>query len=664
MPTRKTKTSQPGTLTLAAHEGPRDITMAEPVELTIEAAAAADGGEPKLPRFKMVAHNFKPVRVAGWFHKVIVEAAGMTIASQTRPIRMNHHPDRGVGHTDMIAIRDGKLVAEGLVSRDTEAARDVVGSSKNGFPWQASIGASVDEYEFIDEKQKTLVDGREYSGPMVVARKTTLNEISFVDLGADDKTKAKVAAAKRGTTTGDDDEDDKTHGTGRDEMLSAINSRKAELKRQQGIKAIIDEALNERGANVDEIAAIAEQAVDEEWSVKDAQIAVLKLRRPSAPSPRRADLPTQQVLEAALCMSMGISDERLAKDRDYGPDVVQRAWGMRNIGLQGTMTAALEAMGVRPPHGKQAIYDAVREAFGGRTINAQVFSTVNLPGLLGNVANKALLDAFTTVNAIYPIVADQADLSNFHTHTIYRLGMNGEFEEVGSGGEIKHGSLDEENYTQRLATRGIMIALTRQMIVNDDLNAFRSLMAQMARKARIAVEKALVNAIMESVDAFYTSARGNRLTSNALSIENLGDAEAALASMVDASGDPIYAQGKYLLVPPGLRYLAEQIFVSTTLASGGTGNQPTENPFRGRFQVVTSPFLAASALDGSSATTWYLLADPMAVPAFQVAFLDGRRQPTIESAETAFDTLGMQWRCYWDFGVAQLDYRGAVKNTA
>jgi hypothetical protein len=39
-------------------------------------------------------------------------------------------------------------VATGIVSRDTAAAREVVVSSRNGFPWQASIGAAVEEFEF------------------------------------------------------------------------------------------------------------------------------------------------------------------------------------------------------------------------------------------------------------------------------------------------------------------------------------------------------------------------------------------------------------------------------------------------------------------------------------------------------------------------------------
>ena len=134
------------------------------------------------------------MRIAGWKHPVIIDLAGLSIPAQSRPIRFGHDPLSGVGHTDRIHIEQGQLLASGVVSRDTAAAREVVASSKNGFPWQASVGASVDEFEFVKDHQQVTVNGRQYSGPLNVVRKSTLGEISFVDLGADGATSASVAA--------------------------------------------------------------------------------------------------------------------------------------------------------------------------------------------------------------------------------------------------------------------------------------------------------------------------------------------------------------------------------------------------------------------------------------------------------------------------------------
>ncbi len=152
------------------------------------------------------------MRVAGWRYPVIIDLAGLSIPSQARPIRFGHDPLSGVGHTDAIRVEGGQLIATGIVSRDTPAAREVVVSSKNGFPWQASVGAGVDEFEFVKEGQKVTVNGTQYSGPVNVVRKSSLGEISFVDLGADGATSASVAA-QASATSGDPDMDDSQSST-------------------------------------------------------------------------------------------------------------------------------------------------------------------------------------------------------------------------------------------------------------------------------------------------------------------------------------------------------------------------------------------------------------------------------------------------------------------
>ena len=131
----------------------------------------------------MIAYTGGPMRIAGWRHPVVVDLEGLAIPSQHRPIRLGHDAALGVGHTDAIRIEAGKLIASGVVSRDTPAAREVVASSRNGFPWQASIGSSVDAHEFVRDGQTVQVNGQTWPGPLNVVRRATLGEISFVDLG-------------------------------------------------------------------------------------------------------------------------------------------------------------------------------------------------------------------------------------------------------------------------------------------------------------------------------------------------------------------------------------------------------------------------------------------------------------------------------------------------
>lgn len=176
-----------------------DIPQGDQV-LRIEAAAelewseieAAEGKE-KIPSFKMTAYRGGPMNVGGFFRPVVVDLAGMKTGNKQLPIFRGHDPDRIIGHGEA-DIGATEIKASGLISADNDHSRDVVASSRRGFPWQASIGATVHEFESIKTGDKATVNGKTVKGPVLIARKTTLSEISFVPIGADRGTSAKVAA--------------------------------------------------------------------------------------------------------------------------------------------------------------------------------------------------------------------------------------------------------------------------------------------------------------------------------------------------------------------------------------------------------------------------------------------------------------------------------------
>jgi hypothetical protein len=71
-------------------------------------------------------------------------------------------------------------------------------------------------------------------------------------------------------------------------------------------------------------------------------------------------------------------------------------------------------------------------------------------------------------------------------------------------------------------------------------------------------------------------------------------------------------------------------------------------------------YLSNSTFTGHSEKAWYLLADPNRLPAIEVAFLNGVDRPTVEKTDADFNTLGVMFRGYIDFGVKEQDYRGAI----
>lgn len=168
--------------------------------LQLEAAEQAGDGKPKLRRFSMVAYTGAAMPV-GFAWPVVVDLAGMNVPSQGRPILRDHDSTAIVGHTDSIEVSAQRIKVAGVMSGVGEQAQEVLALAANGFPWQASIGASIERLEFVDRGETVKVNGRSFQGPVYVARATTLREVSFVASGADGNTSASVAAGRTGDQT-------------------------------------------------------------------------------------------------------------------------------------------------------------------------------------------------------------------------------------------------------------------------------------------------------------------------------------------------------------------------------------------------------------------------------------------------------------------------------
>ena len=172
--------------------GKTEPIHAEPVG--IDWIEAAEGDTPKPKRFSMTAYNGGPMQVSAYGPPVVIDLAGITAKAPT-PILRDHDQGRVIGHADQVDVGTSTLKLSGIVSGAGPDATEVVAAAGNGFPWQASVGARPDKLEFVGEGVNTKVNGKTFTGPLYVARKSTLGEVSFVALGADRKTRAKVAAS-------------------------------------------------------------------------------------------------------------------------------------------------------------------------------------------------------------------------------------------------------------------------------------------------------------------------------------------------------------------------------------------------------------------------------------------------------------------------------------
>lgn len=623
--------------------------------LTIEAA----GSEKTVPSFSMVAYTGGVMKIAGFGHPVVVDLQGLSIERENLPIRLDHNPRQGVGHTVRVGIEDGRVVAEGLISRDTSWARDVANSGSKGFPWQASIGAEVIEAEFIPTGSKAEVNGRTFDGPLYVIKRSILKEISFVDSAADTKTSAKVAA-KENTEVVEkaDEKKDKEVKTekpkteplpekaeakdsGPDPVSEMRSKIAAETRRIQSIQAVCD------GKHPD----IQCRAIEEGWDVTRCELEVLRASRPKAPAVHtQKPKNTPDVFEAVALMSAGVGTNRL--EAMYEGAALDAAEKLRGIGIQ---EFCENVAGMQLPRFR-------RDASGWL---AAAFSTTSLPNILSNVANKMLLEGYNYIEDAWRRICKIASVNDFREHSRYRMTGTFTFEKVGADGEIKHGKLDEASYGQRASTHGIMFALTRQMIINDDMGAFTDIPRQIGMGAAEAIADAVWGLLLSNPSSFFSTDNNNYKAGSdtALSVDSLTAAEVMFAEQTRPGGRPLGVSPAILLVPAALRVPADMLMKSVNLNETTTANKgkPSANPHAGKFDVVSSSYLSNASFTGASSKAWYLFADPNRLPALEVAFLNGVDRPTVEKTDADFNTLGIQFRGYIDFGVREQDHRGAVK---
>jgi hypothetical protein len=645
---------------------------------TIPVFLKATGDDGATPTFQMVAYTGGKMNVEGFQHPVVVELAGLNIPSQNIPIRLDHKSAQGVGHTTKISIDNSGLTAEGLISRETHWARDVASSGTRGFPWKASIGGPIHEVEFIPHGTRTEVNGQEYEGPFYIVRKMTLREISFVDNAADSNTSATVNASEKHFTVSkptvntslntasasfiNDQPGSKTTQTMHaadqihypmptpvifEEMQKQFRAAAlAETNRIEGIRAI---AKNEQ-------AELVAKAIVEGWDVARFELEFLRRSRPTATNVRQEhNRPAHQVLEAVALQTGGMTLQ--AMEKQYSEQVLDAADKYRGIGIQEFCELACEAQ--LPRYKRDAI--GWLEA---------AFSTTSLPGILSNIANKMLLEGYNYVDDTWRRICKFATVNDFKTHSRYRLTSDFKFEKIGDGGELKHGKLDEQKFTQKADTYGVMFALTRQMIINDDLSALTDVPRQIGMGAAESIMDAVwdllhANPVQPDGKTFFHADHRNFLTgaNTVLNIDGLTKAEIAFMEQVKPNGRPLGVPASILLVPTSLKVVAEMLMKSTFVNESTTNNEPkpNQNPHAGKFEVVSTTYLSNPVVTGSSSKAWYLFADPNRLPAFEVAYLGGQDSPTVERADADFNVLGIQFRGYIDFGVKEQDWRGALK---
>jgi phage major head subunit gpT-like protein len=315
-----------------------------------------------------------------------------------------------------------------------------------------------------------------------------------------------------------------------------------------------------------------------------------------------------------------------------------------------------------------SIDQVVRRALGMPSTVRQVFShsTSDFSNLLAAGAEKSLSAGYTEAPETFRAWTRNVNMSNFRAHSFTNLSLASDLSLVVEGAEFTHGTFSDRAESATLATYGKLFSITRQAIINDDLDAFVTIPNRMGRAAARQVGD-LVYAIItadvvlsdQAGATLFNTTDGNLAASGAaISTTTMDLAFTALGTMTDPSGATINVEPAFLLVPKAKETTARTfIAAERDPAEGGTTSFDAPNIFRNRLQVVAEP-----RLDADSTTQYYVLGRPGAeVETVIVGWLNGRQEPTLEQMD-GFNIDGTEYKVRIDCTAKALDWRGMYSN--
>ena len=281
----------------------------------------------------------------------------------------------------------------------------------------------------------------------------------------------------------------------------------------------------------------------------------------------------------------------------------------------------------------------------------------DFPLLLENVANKSLLRGYREVPQTFMALGNSTTSPDFKELVRVKLGEAPDMKEVPESGEYEYGTFGEKGERYAVKTYGRIIAFTRKLMVNDDLDGLsrfpRAFGASAARKrGELAWSLITTPVTMGDGVALFHASHGN-LGSDAFGETGLSNALLAMRKQKGINGKRIQVTPRFLVVPAALEVAAKkQLSAIQATTTGDT------NVFASAYSLIVE-----SLLDDDSAVAWYLFANPVEHDIFEWASLDGVGEEPVFESEFGFDVDGVKFKARIDFGIHVLDWVGAYKST-
>lgn len=569
----------------------------------------------------------------------------------------NHDRDKVIGRIDRAWVDEYRAYADVTFDEDT-FADSIFNKVKSGTLKGVSVGYRVGEYTEvrIDEE---FAQGR-IKGPCYVASKWEPYEISIVSVPADttvgvnrslnDFNVVSMIQEKEISEMGEEQNQINEVGTDQQrqgETPSVTPAASAEVPQDnaRGAETVL-RAIEEERARVSNISELcrhfgvnATDYINNGTSLADAQRSVLAIVNERNIPTANIEMGAQD--EDKYCDAM--SDAILLRGGVQLENAAPGAQELRGMRVRSMFEEVLAREGVKNTH----------RMGGEELLRAALTGTSSLPGILSAAANKSMAKGYQAAQTTFEQFTTVGSNTDFKEATRYRLSEAGSLLEIKENGEFVQDELTEGSAKTKVLTYGRGFSFTRQMIVNDDLSALTRIPSLYAAQAKRGINRLVYKALAE---AKFTAKDGNLAgTGAALSLATINEARQAMRKQKNLRGEEfLNITPKYLIVPTNSEFLARQLLTSTS--DPNATHYGVTNPLKDSLQIITD-----AELDALDTDAYYFLADQLLMDTIEVTYLNGNQRPVIES-QVAFDTLGIRYRIYMDYGVTVVDTKGIYKN--
>jgi len=289
----------------------------------------------------------------------------------------------------------------------------------------------------------------------------------------------------------------------------------------------------------------------------------------------------------------------------------------------------------------------------------RAMTTSDFPAIMSDAANKSLQEGYETEAQTWKDFCSIGSAPNFKPSSLVSLSGLDPLEEIKESQPYSYGTADENKETVSLVTYGKLFAVTRMAIINDDIEALKTIpYAQGEAAARkigdLAFSVLTSNPVMGDGKTLFHADHGNILTPAIISEGSLGEAIKSMRLQKDSKGRSLNIRPE-ILVAPVSREGTTEIFFSSTQFSGDAKDSTRANIYSGkRFTRVYD-----ARLDDSSISTWYVLAAPSKT--IKLFFLNGQTKPYLEQ-QSGWEVDGVEYKVRIDCAAKALDWRGITRN--